>query len=90
MYKSDNRRLKVFPRPRSTPLFPRRLAGFNPRGHNLLFGGRGASSAREELPIMVYDWDGKREICYQMYIRDKKALEEIMEYMKTTHQFAPR
>lgn len=39
---------------------------------------------------MVYDWDGKREICYQMYIRDKKALEEIMEYMKTTHQFAPR
>ncbi|KAL2003388.1 hypothetical protein VTN02DRAFT_4034 [Thermoascus thermophilus] len=38
---------------------------------------------------MVYDWDGKREICYQMYIKDKKALEEIMEYMKTAHQFAP-
>jgi hypothetical protein len=39
---------------------------------------------------MVYDWDGKREICYKMYIEDKKALEEIMEYMKNTHQFAPR
>lgn len=38
---------------------------------------------------MVYDWEGKREICYQMYIKDKKALEEIMEYMKTAHQFAP-
>ncbi|KAN0075007.1 hypothetical protein V8E54_007618 [Elaphomyces granulatus] len=38
---------------------------------------------------MVYDWEGKREICYQMYIKDKKALEEIMEYMKTTYQFAP-
>ncbi|BDD60523.1 hypothetical protein MPDQ_003873 [Monascus purpureus] len=38
---------------------------------------------------MVYDWDGKREICYQMYIKDKKALEEIMEYMKSAYQFAP-
>ncbi|KAJ9296959.1 hypothetical protein DTO271G3_4720 [Paecilomyces variotii] len=38
---------------------------------------------------MVYDWEGKRDICYQMYIKDKKALEEIMEYMKTNHQFAP-
>lgn len=39
---------------------------------------------------MVYDWEGKRDICYQMYIVDKKALEEIMEYMKNTYQFAPR
>ncbi|WEW59904.1 hypothetical protein PRK78_005386 [Emydomyces testavorans] len=38
---------------------------------------------------MVYDWEGKRDICYKMYIEDKKALEDIMEYMKTTHQFAP-
>lgn len=38
---------------------------------------------------MVYDWDGKRDICYQMYIKDKKALEEIMEYMKDVYQFAP-
>ncbi|GAD99625.1 hypothetical protein AOR_1_1390084 [Paecilomyces variotii No. 5] len=38
---------------------------------------------------MVYDWEGKRDICYQMYIKDKKALEEIMEYMKANHQFAP-
>ncbi|KKZ65856.1 hypothetical protein EMCG_08361 [[Emmonsia] crescens] len=38
---------------------------------------------------MVYDWDGKRDICYKMYIEDKKALEEIMEYMKVCYQFAP-
>ncbi|PYI15029.1 hypothetical protein BO86DRAFT_409602 [Aspergillus japonicus CBS 114.51] len=38
---------------------------------------------------MVYDWEGKREICFQMYIKDKKALEEIMEYMKNVYQFAP-
>ncbi|PGG99953.1 hypothetical protein GX51_06059 [Blastomyces parvus] len=38
---------------------------------------------------MVYDWEGKRDICYKMYIEDKKALEEIMEYMKVCYQFAP-
>lgn len=39
---------------------------------------------------MVYDWAGKRDICYQMYILEKKPLEEIMEYMRTAYQFAPR
>ncbi|KAJ5341918.1 hypothetical protein N7541_011042 [Penicillium brevicompactum] len=38
---------------------------------------------------MVYDWAGKREICYQMYIQEKKPLEEIMDYMRTAYQFAP-
>ncbi|OAX84544.1 hypothetical protein ACJ72_01089 [Emergomyces africanus] len=38
---------------------------------------------------MVYDWEGKRDICYKMYIEDKRALEEIMEYMKVCYQFAP-
>lgn len=56
---------------------------------NLQLGGAGRLR-EHSLPIMVYDWDGKREICYQMYIKDKKALEEIMEYMKTAYQFAPR
>lgn len=40
--------------------------------------------------IMVYDWAGKRDICFQMYIQEKKALEEIMEYMRNAYQFAPR
>jgi hypothetical protein len=39
---------------------------------------------------MVYDWENKEEICYRMYIEEKKSLEEIMEYMKTEHKFAPR
>ncbi|KAI9369447.1 hypothetical protein BJX61DRAFT_148327 [Aspergillus egyptiacus] len=38
---------------------------------------------------MVYDWEGKRDICFQMYIKDKKALEEIMEYMRNVYQFSP-
>jgi hypothetical protein len=39
---------------------------------------------------MVYDWDNKEEICYRMYIDEKKSLEEIMEYMKDELKFAPR
>ncbi|TVY80472.1 hypothetical protein LSUE1_G005410 [Lachnellula suecica] len=38
---------------------------------------------------MVYDWENKEEICYRMYIDEKKSLEEIMEYMKEEHKFAP-
>jgi Clr5 domain len=39
---------------------------------------------------MVYDWENKEEICYRMYIEEKKSLEEIMDYMKEHHKFAPR
>ena len=39
---------------------------------------------------MVYDWENKEEMCYRMYIEEKKSLEEIMEYMKEQHKFAPR
>ena len=39
---------------------------------------------------MVYDWDNKEDICYRMYIEEKKSLEEIMEYMKEEHKFTPR
>jgi len=39
---------------------------------------------------MVYDWENKEEICYRMYIEEKKSLEEIMEFMKEEHKFAPR
>ncbi|KAJ5109790.1 hypothetical protein N7532_002435 [Penicillium argentinense] len=38
---------------------------------------------------MVYDWAGKRDICYRMYIEEKRALEDIMEYMRNAYQFAP-
>jgi len=39
---------------------------------------------------MVYDWEDKEQLCYQMYIEEKKSLEEIMDFMKANHQFAPR
>lgn len=88
VYKSDNRRL-TYPLPLHRFPLSFGVAGYDLRGRNLQSGG--ATRLRElSLPIMVYDWDGKREICYQMYIKDKKALEEIMDYMKTAYQFAPR
>ena len=39
---------------------------------------------------MVYDWENKEELCYRLYIEEKKSLEEIMEYMKEHHKFSPR
>ncbi|KAI9753959.1 MAG: Vacuolar protein sorting-associated protein 62 [Chaenotheca gracillima] len=38
---------------------------------------------------MVYDWEGKEDMCYRMYIEEKRSLEDIMEYMKNEHNFAP-
>lgn len=40
---------------------------------------------------MVYDWDDsqKEEICYRMYIEEKRSLEEIMDYFKNQN-FTPR
>jgi hypothetical protein len=39
---------------------------------------------------MVYDWENKEEVCYRMYIEEKKSLEEIMEHLKEESGFAPR
>ncbi|KAI9818272.1 MAG: hypothetical protein M1826_001416 [Phylliscum demangeonii] len=38
---------------------------------------------------MGYDWEGKEDICYHMYIEEKHSLEEIMDYMKSQMNFAP-
>ncbi|KAI0127055.1 hypothetical protein BJ170DRAFT_427469 [Xylariales sp. AK1849] len=38
---------------------------------------------------MVYAWDTHEQTCYRMYIDEKRSLEEIMEFMRTEHKFAP-
>ncbi|KAK1992829.1 hypothetical protein LX36DRAFT_662053 [Colletotrichum falcatum] len=38
---------------------------------------------------MVYDWDTHEKLCFQLYINEKKSLEDIMDYLKTHHNFAP-
>ncbi|WQF87118.1 Putative Clr5 domain-containing protein [Colletotrichum destructivum] len=38
---------------------------------------------------MVYDWEAHEKLCFQLYINDKKSLEDIMDYLKIHHNFAP-
>ncbi|KAK5073840.1 hypothetical protein LTR64_007020 [Lithohypha guttulata] len=38
---------------------------------------------------MVYEWDNFKDECYRLYITERKSLEDIMQHMKETHQFAP-
>ena len=39
---------------------------------------------------MVYDWEGKEGEIYQLYIIQKKSLDEIVEFMKEKYNFTPR
>ncbi|KAI3528129.1 hypothetical protein CSPX01_16448 [Colletotrichum filicis] len=38
---------------------------------------------------MVYDWDAHEKLCFQLYINEKRSLEDIMMYLKMHHDFAP-
>ncbi|KAK1731693.1 uncharacterized protein BDZ83DRAFT_564291 [Colletotrichum acutatum] len=38
---------------------------------------------------MVYDWDAHEKLCFQLYINEKRSLEDIMVYLKMHHDFAP-
>ena len=41
-------------------------------------------------PKMVYDWDNKRDICFDMYITENKSLEEIIAHFRDDKNFTPR
>ncbi|OLN84315.1 hypothetical protein CCHL11_05899 [Colletotrichum chlorophyti] len=38
---------------------------------------------------MVYDWHAHEKLCFQLYINEKRSLEDIMNYLKLHHNFAP-
>ncbi|KAL2873131.1 hypothetical protein SGCOL_011722 [Colletotrichum sp. CLE4] len=38
---------------------------------------------------MVYDWDAHEKLCFQLYINEKRSLEDIMAYLKIHHDFSP-
>jgi hypothetical protein len=38
---------------------------------------------------MVYNWDGKEAECYQLYVQEKKSLNEVLEYWEQ-RGFTPR
>ncbi|KJZ77363.1 hypothetical protein HIM_03087 [Hirsutella minnesotensis 3608] len=37
----------------------------------------------------MYDWSPYQEICHRLYVDEGKSTEEIMGYLKKTHNFAP-
>lgn len=39
---------------------------------------------------MVYDWDTHRETLSRLYVVEKRSVEDIISYMRTNHNFAPR
>lgn len=39
---------------------------------------------------MVYDWDGKQEECYRLYVQEKRPLDVVMEHFREHYDFAPR
>lgn len=49
-----------------------------------------SAKLRGKRPRMVYDWEGKEELCYKLYITENKSLEEIMEFFKLHQDFTPR
>ena len=38
----------------------------------------------------IYDWEDKKQICYELYVDQKKSMEEIRTYMKERYGFEPR
>ncbi|KAL8867141.1 MAG: hypothetical protein Q9174_005851 [Haloplaca sp. 1 TL-2023] len=41
------------------------------------------------VAVMVYDWEGKEEVVMDLYIRQGKSLEDVMEWFRTNQKFSP-
>lgn len=39
---------------------------------------------------MGYDWEDKRDICYQLYVVERKPLDAVVDYFKERLTFTPR
>ncbi|KAJ9616403.1 hypothetical protein H2200_000121 [Cladophialophora chaetospira] len=38
---------------------------------------------------MVYNWEPHKDVCYKLYIEERKSLEDIMQHMRDTANFTP-
>ncbi|KAF2150645.1 hypothetical protein K461DRAFT_270062 [Myriangium duriaei CBS 260.36] len=38
---------------------------------------------------MGYDWDDKRDVCYRLYVEEKRPLEEVVDYFRDKMKFVP-
>ena len=39
---------------------------------------------------MVYDWEDKRNVCWRMYVDEKKTTKQIMDFFRQELGFVPR
>lgn len=39
---------------------------------------------------MTYDWEPFKEICYKLYVEEKKSLRQTHAVLKEKHDFTPR
>jgi hypothetical protein len=61
------------------------------RFYNLAVAAQhGRNEQFEFLCEMVYEWEKYQQTCYQLYIEQKKSLEEIMDVLRVQHSFTPR
>lgn len=47
-------------------------------------------SSQNNSVKMVYEWEDKEAECYQLYVEERKSLDEVMQHMKDVHNFNPR
>ncbi|KIX07225.1 uncharacterized protein Z518_01878 [Rhinocladiella mackenziei CBS 650.93] len=45
--------------------------------------------SNEEKRQTVYNWEPHKDVCYKLYIEERKSLEEIMQHMRDTANFTP-
>lgn len=39
--------------------------------------------------MMAFNWEGKKEVVYDLYITQDKSIEEVMEYFRVKENFMP-
>lgn len=44
----------------------------------------------DPITMMAFNWEGKKELLYDLYITQNKSIEEVMEYFRVTESFTSR
>ncbi|KAF4978950.1 hypothetical protein FZEAL_4747 [Fusarium zealandicum] len=60
-----------------------------PKPESNLSDQRRSARHGDSASTMGYKWAPHKELCYQLYIKDRLPLEDVMEHMKNVYQFTP-
>lgn len=44
----------------------------------------------DPITMMAYDWEGKQQLVYDLYITQNKSIEEVMEYFRVMESFTSK